>query len=154
MDVETYLNLNPEIQIINQSSSSMMEHEKGPEELAEIKNRGNFLLRQELTDKTPVNTPRCIITYHLIFIIIIGTYSIIILSSNSKNFYYEIEYTSCLLNKSECEINFSINDNIKAPIYCYYKIDNFYSNHIDYVKSKINYIFFKYIKLLKNYYFS
>ena len=57
MDVDEYLNLNPNIKIINQSSSSLLENEKPDEELEEIKNRGNYLLRQELKDKTPINTP-------------------------------------------------------------------------------------------------
>ena len=48
MEVETYLNRNPDIKIINQSSSSILEHEKPPEELEAIKNRGNFLLRNGL----------------------------------------------------------------------------------------------------------
>ena len=133
MDVETYLNRNPDIKIINQSSSSLLEHEKSPEELEAIKNRGNFLLRQELEDRTPLNTPNCIIFYHLIFIIIFSSLSIVILSTNSKKSYLEREYTSC---PSKCNISFNLSENIKSPIYFYYKLENFYSNHIDYVKSK------------------
>lgn len=135
MEVETYLNRNPDIKIINQSSSSILEHEKPPEELEAIKNRGNFLLRQELKDKTPLNTPNCIISYHIICIIIFSTISTIILSTNSKKNFKEVEYTHCLLN-TKCNITFQINKNLDSPIYLYYKLDNFYSNHIDFVKSK------------------
>ena len=135
MDVDTYLNLNPDIQIINQSSSSMLEHEKSIENIEEIKKRGNFLLRQELKDKTPINTPKCIIIYHIFFIIIFISISIIILSTNNSDHFKEIEYNSCS-QKSKCVLNFSIPKNLKSPIYFYYKLNNFYSNHIDYVKSK------------------
>ena len=138
MDVDIYLNQNPDIKIINQSSSLLLENEKPKEEVEAIKNRGNFLLRQELEDKTPINTPNCIIFYHIVFIIIFVSISISILLNNSKNTFIEIEYTSslCQLNNSECEMFFEIKDNLKSPIYFYYKLDNFYSNHIDYVKSK------------------
>ena len=138
MDVDIYLNQDPDIKIINQSSSLLLENEKPKEELEAIKNRGNFLLRQELKDKTPINTPNCIIFYHIFFIIIFISISITILLKNTKNIFIEIEYThsSCQLNNTECEVFFEIKDNLKSPIYFYYKLDNFYSNHIDYVKSK------------------
>ncbi len=136
MDVEAYLNQDPDIKIINQSSSLLLENEKPKELLDAIKNRGNFLLRQELKDKTPINTPDCIICYHIIFIIIFISISVTILLKNAKNNYIEIEYTSCPLKDSECQIFFTIKDDLKSPIYFYYKLENFYSNHIDYVKSK------------------
>ena len=135
MEVETYLNRNPDIKIINQSSSSILEHEKPPEELEAIKNRGNFLLRQELKDKTPLNSPNCIIIYHIICIIIFSIISTIIFSTNSNKNFIEVEYTHCLLNTT-CNITFQINKTLESPIYLYYKLNNFYSNHIDYVKSK------------------
>ena len=138
MEVEEYLNLNPNIKIINQSSSSLLENEKPDEELEEIKNRGNFLLRQELKDKTPIGTPNCIIFNHIVFIIIFVTIAALILSTNSKKNFIEINYTDCVLNK-KCEIEFYIDKNLVSPIYVYYKLENFYSNHIDYVKSK-NYL--------------
>lgn len=136
MDVDAYLNLNPDIQIINQSSSSMLEHEKSIEDIEEIKKRGNFLLRQELEDKTPINTPKCIIIYHTIFIIIFSSISFIILFTNQSKNFIEEKYNNSCTPKSICEFNFSIPINLKSPIYFYYKLNNFYSNHIDYVKSK------------------
>lgn len=134
MDVDIYLNLNPDIKIINQSSSSLLEHEKSIEVIEEIKSRGNFLLRQELKDMTPLNTPKCIIIYHIFFIIIFVSISIIIFSTNSKKVFVEKEYSNCHLRK--CEINFNITSVLNPPIYFYYKLNNFYSNHIEYVKSK------------------
>ena len=134
MDIETYLNLNPNIKIINQSSSSLLEHEKPIEEIEFLKSRGNFLLRQELEDKTPINTPNCIIVYHMILIMIFSIISIIILVTNKKKNFKEVEYTSC--ESDTCQKIFNISEDLKSPIYFYYKLDNFYSNHIDYVKSK------------------
>ncbi len=135
MDIQKYLNLNPNIKIINQSSSSLLEHEKPAEELETIKNRGNFLLRQELEDKTPINTPHCIIIYHMIFIIIFLTFALIILITNSNKNFFEIKYTDCS-KENKCIKSFNITKTMKQPIYLYYKLNNFYSNHIDFVKSK------------------
>ena len=135
MDVDEYLNLNPNIKIINQSSSSLLENEKPDEELEEIKNRGNYLLRQELKDKTPINTPNCIIFNHIIFIFFFFVIASLILITNIKKNFIEVEYTSCNLN-TKCEIEFNIDNDINPPIFVYYKLENFYSNHIDYVKSK------------------
>ena len=134
MDVDVYLNLNPDIKIINQSSSSLIEHEKSIEVIEEMKSRGNFLLRQELKDLTPLNTPKCIIIYHIFFIIIFCSISIIILSTNGKKSFIENRYNVC--PSEQKGINFTIPYNLTAPIYFYYKLNNFYSNHIDYVKSK------------------
>lgn len=36
----------------------------------------------------------------------------------------------------ECTTQFTITDTIKAPVYVYYQLDNFYQNHRRYVKSR------------------
>ena len=38
--------------------------------------------------------------------------------------------------KSPCTVELQINDTIKAPVYVYYQLDNFYQNHRRYVKSR------------------
>ena len=38
-------------------------------------------------------------------------------------------------NGSACSVNVDL-PNMKAPVYFYYKLDNFYQNHRRYVKSK------------------
>ena len=89
-----YLNRDPSIKIINQSSLNL-ENQKSPEEIEKIKNRGNFLLRQELEDKTPLCSVCCVVIYHLVFIVLFLAISIPILISYKKNDYIEVEYTSC-----------------------------------------------------------
>lgn len=136
MDVETYLNRDPNIKIINQSSLNL-ENQKSQEEIEEIRNRGNFLLRQELEDKTPLCSVCCVVSYHLVFIVLFLSIAIPILASYDKNNYIEIEYTSCQKTDNNiCYIDFSIDKNLSSPIFVYYRLDNFFTNHIDYVKSK------------------
>ena len=36
----------------------------------------------------------------------------------------------------ECELKFNVNSTMKAPVYVYYQLDNFYQNHRRYVKSR------------------
>jgi hypothetical protein len=38
--------------------------------------------------------------------------------------------------KTTCTLDFWVNDTIKAPVYIYYQLDNFYQNHRRYVKSR------------------
>ena len=38
--------------------------------------------------------------------------------------------------KPTCNVDFWVNDTIKAPVYIYYQLDNFYQNHRRYVKSR------------------
>ena len=120
--------------IINQSSLNL-ENQKSPEEIEKIKNRGNFLLRQELEDKTPLCSVCCVVVYHLVFIVLFLSIAIPILASNGKNDYYQVEYTSCEKDNI-CSFNLTINEELTKPVFVYYKLDNFFTNHIDYVKSK------------------
>ena len=136
MDIEIYLNRDPNIKIINQSSFNL-ENQKSSEEIEKIKNRGNFLLRQELEDKTPLCSVCCVVIYHLVFIVLFLAISIPILISYKKNDYIEVEYTSCQKDLNNiCLLNFTIEEELTKPVYVYYKLDNFYTNQIDYVKSK------------------
>ena len=136
MDVEMYLNRDPSIKIINQSSLNL-ENQKSPEEIEKIKNRGNFLLRQELEDKTPLCSVCCVVVYHLVFIVLFLSIAIPILASYGKNDYKQVEYTNCQKDSNNnCYINFTIVEELTKPVYVYYKLENFYTNHIDYVKSK------------------
>ena len=37
-----------------------------------------------------------------------------------------------------CRLKFTIEEEIPAPVYVYYQLDNFYQNHRRYVKSRSN----------------
>lgn len=143
MELEKYLNLDPDVQIINRSTLEINAG-KSLEYINKIKSRGNFLLRQEINDHTPLCTPKCIIFYHLISLIIFLSFGIPI-CIKYKSEYYEIQYDTCSLVETlvdqkitlrTCNINFEINKTLTPPIYIYYRINNFYSNHREFVKSK------------------
>ena len=41
-------------------------------------------------------------------------------------------------NKNECVMTLTIDTEIKAPVFVYYQLENFYQNHRRYVKSRSN----------------
>jgi hypothetical protein len=41
-------------------------------------------------------------------------------------------------NPTPCKLSLELSSEIKAPIYIYYQLDNFYQNHRRYVKSRSN----------------
>jgi len=40
------------------------------------------------------------------------------------------------INPAECPITLEVKETMKAPVFVYYQLDNFYQNHRRYVKSK------------------
>jgi hypothetical protein len=139
MELEEYLNLDPDVHIINKSQLEIL-NGKSPIEITKIKLRGNFLFRQEIKNITPICSIKCIMIYHLIFIICYMSISIPILAK-SKNNYYEIDYTNCNIEEDFngnkiCNLTITIQKDLTPPIYVYYKLENFYINYRLYVKSK------------------
>jgi len=139
MDLEEYLNLDPDVHIINKSQLEII-NGITPMKLNKICLRGNFLFRQEINNLTPVCTIKCIMIYHLIFLICYISISIPILIK-PKNTYYEIDYTNCITEKDNigntiCNLSFTLQKELTPPIYIYYKLENFFTNHREYVKSK------------------
>ena len=65
--------------------------QRNQSEIARVKNRGNFILRQELKDRTPECTIKCSIIFNMIFFVIFLVFSfpIIISSKNSLEFSYD-----------------------------------------------------------------
>lgn len=50
-----------------------------------------------------------------------------------------VELSSCMLSGAggrQCQLSFNIQERMKAPVYVYYELDNFYQNHRRYVKSR------------------
>lgn len=89
MDLETYMNCDPEIRMINRSKNSNLQSNKNQSELARIQKRGNFLLRQELNDYTPECTITFILIYHISFGLLCLGFAIPIII---PHYYYEIQY--------------------------------------------------------------
>lgn len=97
--------------------------------------KGNLIFRQELKSLTPKCDAKCAIIFMVILILIfIGTGLPIMLSANSIKEYSK-EYSSCKLGE-ECHVEIKVDELMKAPIFLYYELDNFYMNHRDFVKSR------------------
>lgn len=139
MNIETYSeNIHNNNRILNKSYKSVLD-EMSNEEKELIKKRGNFLLRQELADLTPLESVKCIIIYNFITMTVFLLLGVLFLTNYDEKNYIEINYTNCTKifeESEECEINFDVQKKIKGPVYIYYKLMNFYNNHIEYVKSK------------------
>lgn len=102
--------------------------------IEEEKERGNFLLRQEIMDLTPKWNMTCGITFYAFIFIILSSIGITSLkyTSNTKKIY--LNYTLC--EEEKCLLEFDINEDIEQPVYFYYQLDNFYSNHRLYARNR------------------
>ena len=145
MEIDEYLAQDPDFRILNKSLHESM-NLKQNNSSNQPNLRGNFLLRQELTNYTPECTPKFVIACHIILLIIsISCAFPLLLHINHKK--VEIEYDGCATIDEEnpltgkvtktCTLSFSLDEDFTPPIYVYYKLNKFYSNHREYVKSKI-----------------
>jgi len=94
--------------------------------------------QQKLKAWQPILTPiPVIVSFILIGVIFIPVGYVLLDASNSVVQYQSEAYEDCqkLNELNECNITFS-NINMKAPIYLYYKLENYYQNHRRYVKSR------------------
>ena len=101
------------------------------------------LLRQELKSYTPEWDAKCSIITDLIIMISCFSIGITMLYFSNRYSIIEIKYSSCLdnisnveKNKKICNIPFTLDKGIKSPIFVYYKLENFYINHRNFVESK------------------
>jgi len=94
------------------------------------------LKQQQLPAWQPIITPRTAIYAFLIaslFFLPIGG----VLYATSANVQeYIARYDDVCTNKPICYIEIDITQDMKAPIYFYYQLDNYYQNHRRYVASK------------------
>jgi hypothetical protein len=57
-------------------------------------------------------------------------------AKNATDFY--VEYSDkCLPGTSPCTFEFTLDRDIKAPVHMYYKLENFFSSHRQFVKSRL-----------------
>jgi hypothetical protein len=102
------------------------------------KKRGNFIFRQELTNLTPECNAKCAIICNSILMVLFFAFGGTIVASSNSIVEISQDYTNCTqdFNKT-CNVSMYVQDTIKAPIFLYYELNNFYMNHRDFVKSRI-----------------
>lgn len=101
--------------------------------------RGNFLLRQELTDLTIHCTPICSFVFNFIIGMILLGVAIASFKSCEDYKEYRVEYTDChkSTNFSDiCVKQLVVEEDLEPPIDVFFRIENFYINHKDFVRSK------------------
>ena len=92
--------------------------------------------QQKLRACTPILTPFPVITtFFLIGIIFIPIGAILLAQSNDV-VEVEARYDDQCNGTSTCKVNVTIPTLMKAPVYFYYGLTNFYQNHRQYVKSR------------------
>lgn len=90
--------------------------------------------QQRLRAWQPLLTPKWVIgTFAVtgILFILIGSIMAIIASDLFEK---EADYTSC--STSWCPVTIDVTEDLKGPVYVYYKLTNFYQNHRRFVKSR------------------
>ena len=79
---------------------------------------------------------RCRYDYNKL--LIIRCLGVLIFFSSQAITEYKVDYSKCYTDSNKiCYETITINQTLTAPIFVYYELTNFYSNHRDYVKSKI-----------------
>ncbi|EFA86692.1 hypothetical protein PPL_00494 [Heterostelium album PN500] len=93
--------------------------------------------QQRLKAWEPILTPTpVIISFIVIGIVFIPIGAVMISASNSV-VESSLRYDEvCPAGVSNCVLNMTIPKDMKAPVYLYYRLDNFYQNHRRYVKSR------------------
>lgn len=94
--------------------------------------------QQLLTEWRPKPTLKCAISVYIIIGIVFFILGIIILVFSNEIYDKEIRYDNnplCAQLDTTCSISFVISEDMKAPIYVYYRIKGFYQNHRKYINS-------------------
>jgi len=92
---------------------------------------------QKLTDYTP----KCTLLFSIIFFIVTGifftAFGVAIVVETAKVKEIGINYTGCKRNESNyCTVSFTVSEEITSPLYIYYNLSSFYTNHRDFFTSK------------------
>jgi len=100
--------------------------------------RGNFIFRQELSSFTPECNAKNALCCNFFMVVMFAGVGIAIIFSSNAISEYRLDYTDCIPDElGLCSLDLTINSTLTAPLYVYYELTSFYSNHRDYVKSKI-----------------
>ena len=105
---------------------------------SQSKPRGNIIFRQELKSLTPKCDAKFAIIFNLFLFMLFTIFGVPVLIQSIDRLEYRKEYTNCIADsQGYCEFPLEIEKTLVSPVYLYYQIDNFYSNHRDFVKSRI-----------------
>jgi len=100
------------------------------------KPKNTLLKQQQLPAWQPIITPKTAIYVFFLaslFFLVIGG---VLFSTSAKVQEYTARYDDICTNKQICYIEIDITQNMQAPVYFYYQLDNYYQNHRRYVASK------------------
>lgn len=118
--------------------------------MTEVHGRGNGMdsfKQQDLKAWQPVLTPVAVIAVLLSVAIVFMPIGIILRDASTNVIEYRKRYDnidSCYVDSDmnytvlpkNCSVTFTIEENMDAPVYFYYELENFYQNHRRYLKSK------------------
>lgn len=117
------------------------------EEIQEIQNRKekqdrieklsqSKFKQQTLSAWRPIPTPLSTVVSFLSFTVLFLLFGIILFTSSNEIVESSVEYTDCD-NWGSCTVEIQLEKEAKAPVYLYYKLENFFQNHRRYVKSRV-----------------
>jgi len=92
--------------------------------------------QQRLKAWQPILTPKPVILSFLIVGIIFIPIGIGIVISSNEVVEVDMRYDNVCDVNNVCSLNINIPKDMKAPVYFYYRLDNYYQNHRRYVKSR------------------
>lgn len=93
------------------------------------------------TQKLSDYTPKCTLLFAILFFSISGVifvaFGVAIVVQTSKIKEIGLNYTNCNLNQSNyCIVSFKISEEMPSPLFIYYNLSSFYTNHRDFFTSK------------------
>jgi len=92
--------------------------------------------QQRLEAWQPILTPKPVILSFLIIGIVFIPIGIGIVISSNEVVEVDVQYDNICDVGQVCNITLNVPQDMKAPVYFYYRLDNYYQNHRRYVKSR------------------
>lgn len=92
--------------------------------------------QQRLKAWQPILTPKPVILSFLIIGIVFIPIGIGIVISSNEVIEIDVQYDHTCDIGQVCNITLEVPKDMKAPVYLYYRLDNYYQNHRRYVKSR------------------
>ena len=77
----------------------------------------------------------CTIASFAVLSLICLILGIVILGGGGLTQEVSVRFDDACENQPSCQVSFSVDEEMKGPVYAYYQLDGFYQNHRRYVKS-------------------